>query len=209
MGFPLNIKKSVKSFSPFRPQFPKTTFTLVYLENCNIYSLYRWGCEYPGEDNSWYVVMYENGNKKQYGPYGKFTDPREQSSLLVTKNGFTLDLADQLIINNNGNESKVNKVDKSDLQISEQHSGYIYEKGDNSYINVDGQEYGPYEYVYNFLLIGDGWGFNYLKNGKIMALINGEIYQTAFGDMSMDKNNYIIGYEKEGKLYIKIGKNKK
>ncbi len=181
----------------------------TYLENCNIYSSDRWGCKYPGEDNSWYVVMYENGNKKQYGPYGKFADPRERTEFIVTKNGFMLNLGNQLIINNDEIKSKIIKSDISYIQASEQHSGYFYKKGKESYINVDGKNYGPYEYVNNFLLIGDGWGFNYLKNGKAMILINGEINQNAVGNISIDENNYSTGYEKEGKLYVKIGKNKK
>lgn len=39
-----------------------------------------------------------------------------------------------------------------------------------------------------------------------MAYINGTILESV-GDSAVSKNNWGIGYEKDGKLYVKIGNN--
>jgi hypothetical protein len=177
------------------------------LGDCLVYNPDIWGCDYPDKDGSWYVMIYENGNKNKYGPYGKYTDPREQASLAMTKDGFMLNLGNQLIIKNNGAEKKIRKSEIGFVQSSGNHSGYLYEQDKNYYVNIDGKDYGPYENVDNFIVTDNGWGFNYLKSDETGAIINRTIHTDAVGDVSLSKNNWATGYMKDGKLYVKIGAN--
>ncbi len=181
-----------------------------YLEDCVVYDVNKWGCEYT-ENNSWNIIIYENGEEKTYGPYGNFLDPRTPVDFIVTKNGFIFcSNYNEAIINDGYSEKKLSGEDLSRWQNTEKYLGYLSVENQNKYfVNINEKEFGPYKHIYNFLLTDNGWGFKYLENNELIAIINNEKITNIVGGISISKNNWAVGYKKNGRLYIRIGKNEK
>ena len=183
--------------------------------NCMAYTKNKWGCSIGKKDNAWHIFVYENGIKKEYGPYGKFSDPREMSEFKLSNDGFIFCSSNLAVIHNNGSEKTFSGQDIYQCNYSEGNFGFNHASDKNKndrLINVNGKEYGPYAMIDNFSLTNAGWGFSgYInKTDKSEYVVNGNVVldPNIITGPSVSDDYWAVGYEKDGKLYMKVGKNK-
>lgn len=183
---------------------------------CMSHNKNKWGCSVGKKDGAWHIFIYENGVKKEYGPYGEFSDPRTPSEFQLSNDGFIFCSSNLAVVNRNGSEEVFEGNDIWECNYSQGNFGFNHqsnENGNDRMINVNGKEYGPYALIDNFSLKGNGiWGFaGYIKEtDKREYIVNGEIISdiNVITGPSISDNYWAVGYEKEGKIYMRIGGNK-
>ena len=174
------------------------------LEICDSITPENFGCAYP-INNHWEVIMYDKGQKKHFGPYGHYDDPREMIDFMITEDGFMFNHNDQLVTLNGEKQTTATFSDPWNLQSTSHHTGFRFSKI-KSFVNVDNTNFGPYDYIDNFNIVGKNWYFEFLDKEKSGTIINGKIAPIVLGSTSVSENRTGHGLQKDGKLYIEINK---
>lgn len=176
----------------------------------------KWGCSVAKKDGRWHIFIYENGIKKEYGPYGKFSDPRELSEFKLSNNGFIFCTSNLAFINNKGVETKFQYKDIHQCNYANENFGFKHESSqipNSLMVNVNGKDYGPYALIDNFSISSGGWGFKgYIREkNKSEYIINGEIISdiNIISGPSISDENWAVAHKKDYKKYMKVEKHKK
>ena len=187
----------------------------AYFAKCLSYSKNRWGCSVGKKDGAWHIFIYDNGVKKEYGPYGKFADPEGISEFKIASNGFIFCSSRLAVVNKDGTEKKYIGQNIYSCNYSGENFGFIHandKNKSNSSVNINGNEYGSYSSIDNFSLTSFGWGFagytskmdkkDYIVNGDTVSDIN------IVAGPSISNNYWAVAYEKDEKLFMRVGNNK-
>ena len=187
----------------------------AHFANCMTVGENKWGCSIGKKDGRWHIIVYENGVKKEYGPYGRFSDPRETSEFKLSNDGFIFCSSNLAFINNKGVETIFQYKNIHQCNLSNKNFGFKHKSSkipNSLMVNVNGKDYGPYALIDDFSLADGGWGFKGYdrKEKKSEYIINGEVISDVniISGPSITDENWAIAYKEGDEIYMKVEKHK-
>jgi len=183
------------------------------LPPCVAYNEKKIGCNIVKEDWQWYVIIYDDGIKNEYGPYGFIASGKwETTELDIGESGFIFCTNNRAVVHKNGIESVYEEKDISSCRYSDNYFGFSYQPyaQDRNKRNVfiNDKKYWPYDSIENLSITNRFWwfaGYTYEKD-MFDYIINGNTLSgenIVSGPFLLD-DYYAIAYERSGRLYMKI-----